>query len=147
MPWNLSHVLAAGTKQFTTPSSLLWMFRVENYADQSLDRRQKLIGMRRGMRFFIYGMMSMSMSTLYAPLGRVFQAQEKIVELLAIVIKVPQQYFGRPLRLCPFGCQAKTLLIQRCPGSVAKYCAKFQWCRRQIADHDRGRRGNAQAIL
>ena len=33
-----------------------WMFSFENYADQSLDRRQKLIGMRLGMRFFIYGM-------------------------------------------------------------------------------------------
>ena len=41
-----------------------------------------------------------------------------------------QQYFRRPMRLCPCGCKAKTLLIQRCPGSVAKYRAKFQWCRR-----------------
>ena len=57
MPWfHLSHVLAAGTGQSTTPSWLLWMFSVENYADQSLDRRQKLIGIRLGMRFFIYGM-------------------------------------------------------------------------------------------
>ena len=47
-----------------------------------------------------------------------------------------QQYFRRPMRLCPSGCEAKTLLIQRCPGSVAKYRAKFQWCRRQISDHD-----------
>ena len=52
-------------------------------------------------------------------------------------IKISQKYYcGRPLRLCPCGCQAKTFLIQRCPGSVAKYCAKFQWCRRQISDHD-----------
>ena len=57
MPWfHLSHVLAAGTGQFTTPSWPLWMFSFENYADQSLYRRQKLIGMRLGMRFFIYGM-------------------------------------------------------------------------------------------
>ena len=97
------------------------------------------------------------MSTLYAPLGRLFQAQGENCETISyihqrlqnpkklgrfelqnstsiaeishegkffqrqkIVIKVSQQYFGRPLRLCPFGCQAKTLLIQRCPGSVAK---------------------------
>ena len=39
-----------------SPSWPLWMFNFANYADQSLDRRQKLIGMRLGMRFFIYGM-------------------------------------------------------------------------------------------
>ena len=56
MPWfHLSHVLAAGTEQFTTPSWPLWMFSFENYVDQSLDRRRKLIGMRLGMRFFLYG--------------------------------------------------------------------------------------------
>ena len=33
-----------------------WMFNFENYADQSLDRRQKLIGMRLGTSFFIYEM-------------------------------------------------------------------------------------------
>ena len=43
---------------------------------------------------------------------------------------VSQQYFGRPTRLCPAGCQANILLIQRCPGNVAKYCATFQWCRK-----------------
>ena len=115
----------------------------------------------------------MSMSTLYAPLGSLFQAQGENCETTSyihqhlqnsknsgrferqsstsiaetshegkffqrqkFVIKVSQEYFGRPLRLCPFGCQVKTLLIQRCPGSVAKYCAKFQWCLRQISDHD-----------
>ena len=46
-----------------------------------------------------------------------------------------QQYFGRPTRLCPAGCQASILLIQRCPGNVAKYCATFQWCRKQSSDH------------
>ncbi len=46
-----------------------------------------------------------------------------------------QRYFGRPMRLCPCGCQTITFLIQRCPG-VAKYCAKFQWRRKQISDHD-----------
>ena len=57
MPWfHLSHVLAADTGQFTTPSWPLWMFSFENYVDQSLDRCQKSIGMRLGMRFFIYGM-------------------------------------------------------------------------------------------
>ena len=57
MLWfHLSHVLAAGTRQSRTPSWLLWMFRFENYADQSLDRRQKLIGMRLGWKFFIHGM-------------------------------------------------------------------------------------------
>ena len=57
MPWlHLSHVLAAGTGQFTTPSCPLGMLTFENYVDQSLYRRQKLIGMRLGMRFFIYGM-------------------------------------------------------------------------------------------
>ena len=40
------------------------------------------------------------------------------------------------MRLRPCGCQAITLLIQRCPGSVAKYCARFQWCRKQMSDHD-----------
>ena len=49
---------------------------------------------------------------------------------------VSQQYFGRPTRLCPAGCQANILLIQRCPGNVAKYCATFQWCRKQSSDHD-----------
>ena len=48
---------------------------------------------------------------------------------------VSQQYFGRPTRLCPAGCQANILLIQRCPGNVAKYCATFQWCRKQSSDH------------
>ena len=57
MPWfHLSHVLAAGTEQFTTPSWPLWMFSFENYVDQSLDRRRKLIVIRLGMRFFLYGM-------------------------------------------------------------------------------------------
>ena len=57
MPWlHLSHVLAAGTGQFTTPSCPLWMLTFENYVDQSMYRRQKLIGMRLGMMFFIYGM-------------------------------------------------------------------------------------------
>ena len=49
---------------------------------------------------------------------------------------VSQQYFGRPTRLCPAGCQANILLIQRCSGNVAKYCATFQWCRKQGSDHD-----------
>ena len=49
---------------------------------------------------------------------------------------VSQQYFGRPTRLCPTGCQANISLIQRCPGNVAKYCATFQWCRKQSFDHD-----------
>ena len=93
LPWNLSLVLAAGTRQFTIPSSLLWMFSFENYADQSSDHRQKLIGMRLGMEFFIYGMMSMSMSTLYVPLGGVFQAQGKIMKLLPIVIKTAPAIF------------------------------------------------------
>ena len=48
---------------------------------------------------------------------------------------VSQQYFGRPTRLCPAGCQANILFIQRCPGNVAKYCATFQWCRKQSSDH------------
>ena len=60
----------------------------------------------------------------------------KIFQTANIVIILSQLYFGRPMRLCPCGCQAKTFLIQRCRGSVAKYCAKFQWCRRQISDHD-----------
>ena len=47
-------------------------------------------------------------------------------------IILPQRYFGWPLRLCPSGCQAITLLIQRCTGNVAKYCARFQWCREQM---------------
>ena len=51
--FNLLHVLAAGTGQSTTPSWLLWMFSFENYADQSLDRRQKLIGMRLRTRFLL----------------------------------------------------------------------------------------------
>ena len=46
----------SGHRAIYTPSWPLWMFSFENYADQSLDRRQKLIGMRIGMRFFIYGM-------------------------------------------------------------------------------------------
>ena len=49
---------------------------------------------------------------------------------------VSQRYFGRPTRLCPVGCQANTLLIQRCPGNVAKYCGTFQWWRTQTSDHD-----------
>ena len=57
MPWfHLLHVSAAGTRQTTTPTWLLWMFSFENYANQSLDRGQKLIGMRLGTRFFVYGM-------------------------------------------------------------------------------------------
>ena len=57
MPWfHRSHVLAASTGQSTTPSWLLCMFSFENYADQSLDCRQKLIGMRLGTMCFIYGM-------------------------------------------------------------------------------------------
>jgi len=52
--FHLLHV--AGTGQSTTPRWLLWMSSFENYADQSLDRRQKLIGMRLGTRFLIYGM-------------------------------------------------------------------------------------------
>ena len=49
MPWfHLAYVLAAGTGQSTTPSWLLWMFNFENYADQSLDHRQNVIGMRLG---------------------------------------------------------------------------------------------------
>ena len=104
----------------------------------------------------------MSMSTLYAPLGSLFQAQGENCETTSyihqrlqnskkwgrferqhstsiakishegkffqrqqFVIKVSEKYFGRPLRLCPCGCQAKTVLIQRCPGSVAKYWAKL----------------------
>ena len=42
--------------QSTTHSWLLWMFIFENYADPSLDRHRRLIGMRPGTRFFIYGM-------------------------------------------------------------------------------------------
>ena len=57
MRWfHLSRALAAGTGQSTTLSSLLWMFIFENYSDQSLDRRRRLIGMRLGTIFFIYGM-------------------------------------------------------------------------------------------
>lgn len=37
-----------------------------------------------------------------------------------------------PLFLCP----ANTALIQRCPSAVAKYCAKFSWCCRQISNHE-----------
>ena len=33
-----------------------FMFIFENYADPSLDRHRRLIGMRPGTRFFIYGM-------------------------------------------------------------------------------------------
>ena len=51
-----SRTVAAGTWQSTTLSWLLWMFIFENYADQLLDRRRRLIGMRLGTRFFIYGM-------------------------------------------------------------------------------------------
>ena len=61
--------------------------------------------------------------------GKFFKRQK-------FVIILSQQYFGRPMRLRPSGCQAITLLIQRCPGSVAKYRARFQWCRKQISDHD-----------
>ena len=61
--------------------------------------------------------------------GKFFKRQK-------FVIILSQQYFGRPMRLRPCGCQTITLLIQRCPGSVAKYCARFQWCRKQISDHD-----------
>ena len=57
MPWShLSHALVAGTGQSTAHSWLLWMFIFENYADPSLDRHRRLIGMRPGTRFFIYGM-------------------------------------------------------------------------------------------
>jgi len=38
------------------PAGHFGIFSFENYADQSLDRRQKLIGMRLRMMFFIYGM-------------------------------------------------------------------------------------------
>ena len=62
--------------------------------------------------------------------------EDKFFQRQPFVIKVSHQYFGRPMRLCPCGCQATPLLIQRCPGSVAKYCTKFQWCRRHISDHD-----------
>ena len=61
--------------------------------------------------------------------GKFFKRQK-------FVIILSQQYFGRPVRLRPCGCQAITLLIQRCLGSVAKYCARFQWCRKQNSDHD-----------
>ena len=44
--------------------------------------------------------------------GKFFQRQK-------FVIKVAQQYFGRPLRLCPSGCQPNLL------DSVASYCAKI----------------------
>ena len=57
MPWShLSHALVAGTGQSTAHSWLLWMFIFENYADPSLDRHRRLIGMRPGTRFFTYGM-------------------------------------------------------------------------------------------
>ena len=57
MPWShLSHALVAGTGQSTAHSCLLWMFIFENYADPSLDRHRRLIGMRPGTRFFVYGM-------------------------------------------------------------------------------------------
>ena len=57
MPWShLSHALVAGTGQSTTHSWLLWMFIFENHADPSLDRHRRLIGMRLGTGFFIYGM-------------------------------------------------------------------------------------------
>ena len=37
----------------------------------------------------------------------------------------------------PRACQDNNVfLFPRCPGSVAKYRATFQWCRRQISDHD-----------
>ena len=57
MPWFLlAHVLAAGTRQSTIPSWSLWMFSFGKCPDQSLDRRQKLIGMRLGTRLLVYGM-------------------------------------------------------------------------------------------
>ena len=57
MPWShLSHALVAGTGQSTAHSWLLWMFIFENYADPSLERHRRLIGMRPGTRFFTYGM-------------------------------------------------------------------------------------------
>ena len=61
--------------------------------------------------------------------GKFFKRQK-------FVIILSQLYFGRPMFLCHCGCQANTRLIQRCPGSVATYCAKFQWCRKPICDHD-----------
>ena len=57
MPWpHLPHALVAGTGQSTAHSWLLWMFIFENYADPSLDRHRRLIGMRPGTRFSTYGM-------------------------------------------------------------------------------------------
>ena len=57
MPWShLAHALVAGTGQSTTHSWLLWMFIFENFADPSLDRHRRLVGMRPGTRFFTYGM-------------------------------------------------------------------------------------------
>ena len=53
-----------------------------------------------------------------------------------ISIIVSQRHFGRPMRLCTSGCQTIIFLIQRWTGNVAKYCARFQWCRKQISDHD-----------
>ncbi len=58
-------------------------------------------------------------STPYATFGSLFQAQGP---------KGQTQW--------PSGCQAITLLIQWCRGNVAKHCAKFQWCCKQISDHD-----------
>ena len=51
-----SGVVVADTTQSTTLSWLLWMFVFEPYANQSLDRHKKLIGMRCGTTSFIYGM-------------------------------------------------------------------------------------------
>ena len=69
-PWfHLSHVLAAGTGQSTTPSWLLWMFSFENYAHQWLDHRQKLIGVRLGTGLFIFGMNgSKTLFQMHAPI-------------------------------------------------------------------------------
>ena len=35
-----------------------------------------------------------------------------------------------------YALQANILLIQRCPGSVAKYFATFPWCPKRSSDHD-----------
>jgi len=49
---------------------------------------------------------------------KVFFGRQKIAIILS------QQDFGRPMRLCPCGCQAITLLILNDQG-IVKYYAKF----------------------
>ena len=83
MPWfHLSHVLAASTRQSTTPSWLLCMFNLENYADQSSDCRQKIIGMRLGTMCFIFGMNGpKTLFQMHAPKHGLIITCKKLLEL------------------------------------------------------------------